>query len=162
MNVVRALPSIVKEFPGVVYHMVGIPSIEKEILATARQLNVEDHIKIHGMLDDFHKDQILSKSTIFIMLSNSLSNGDFEGFGIAILEANALGIPAIGSSKSGITDAISEGYTGFCIDPHDADALVIALKKILSSYVDFSKNAIEWAKKFEWDTIIPEYQKLLK
>lgn len=162
MNVVSALPSILKEFPGTVYHMVGIPSIAEEIMDTARQLNVVDHIKIHGILDDFQKNQILSKSTVFVMLSNTLSNGDFEGFGIAILEANALGLPAIGSLNSGITDAISEGYTGFCIDPKDEEALVISLKKIVTSYSEFSKNAIEWTKKFEWNTIIPEYQKLLK
>lgn len=162
MNVVRALPSIIKEFPGTMYHMVGIPSIAEEITAVAKQLDVANHIKIHGILDEFQKNQILSMSTVFVMLSNSLPNGDFEGFGIAILEANAMGIPAIGSTNSGITDAIAEGYTGFCIDPKDEQAFVTSLKKIVTSYTEFSKNAIEWTKKFEWDTIISEYQHLLK
>ena len=162
LNVVRALPTILKEFPGTVYHMVGIPSIAEEVLATARQLKVIDHIKIHGILDDIQKNQILLNSSIFVMLSNSLSNGDFEGFGIAILEANSFGIPAIGSLNSGITDAIYEGYSGYCIHPEDKDALVISLKKIVQSYSEFSKNAIEWSKKFHWDNIIPEYEKLLK
>lgn len=162
LNVVRALPAILKEFPDALYHMVGIPSISEEILATAKHLNVIDHIKIHGILDDFHKNQILLESSVFVMLSNLLSNGDFEGFGIAILEANALGIPAIGSLSSGIPDAIHEGSTGFCIQPEDAKAFVTSLKKIVQYYPVFSKNAIEWSKKFEWDNIILEYEKLLK
>ena len=40
------------------------------------------------------------KSDIFIMMSEMTESGDVEGFGIAIIEANSLGLPSIGTLGS--------------------------------------------------------------
>lgn len=46
-----------------------------------------------------------------------------EGFGNAVIEAAAAGVPAIGSRIYGITDAIIEGETGLLHSPADANDL---------------------------------------
>lgn len=50
-----------------------------------------------------------------------------EGFGMVILEAAAVGIPAIGTRIHGITDAIEEGRTGRLVPVGDVEALTEAL-----------------------------------
>ena len=55
-------------------------------------------------------------SDIFVMLSEETTTGDVEGFGIAVIEANALGIPTIGTMGSGLEDAISDKITGFLVN----------------------------------------------
>jgi len=50
-----------------------------------------------------------------------------EGFGMVILEAAAVGIPAIGTRIHGITDAIEEGRTGRLVSVGDVEALTEAL-----------------------------------
>lgn len=161
LNVVHALPELLKVFPNLVYHMVGIPTIKDKIIKVASDLGVSKHIKIYGVLQNEEINTILDKSSIFIMLSNHLSDGDFEGFGIAILEANAKGLPAIGSKNSGISDAIMHGYSGLCISPGNISELIDAIKRIHLNYNDFSKNAIEWSKNFEWDKVIVHYEEVL-
>jgi len=47
-----------------------------------------------------------------------------EGFGSTIIEAAAVGIPALGSRIYGITDAIEEGVTGFLHEPRDVNDIV--------------------------------------
>jgi glycosyltransferase involved in cell wall biosynthesis len=46
-----------------------------------------------------------------------------EGFGNAVIEAAAVGIPSIGSRICGLTDAISENETGLLFEAGDADEL---------------------------------------
>jgi len=50
-----------------------------------------------------------------------------EGFGIVILEAAAVGIPAIGTDIYGMRDAIADGQTGRLVPVRDVDALAIAI-----------------------------------
>ncbi len=67
---------------------------------------------------------------------NLLAAADFlclpsyrEGFGMAILEAAAVGIPAIGTRIYGITDAIDENRTGVLVEPGDITGLATALTR---------------------------------
>lgn len=50
-----------------------------------------------------------------------------EGFGTVIIEAAAVGLPAIGSRIYGVTDAIVEHETGLLFPPGEVDALVTAM-----------------------------------
>ena len=95
------------------------------------------------------------------MLSEETKNGDVEGFGIAILEANAFGIPAIGSKGCGIEDAIDDGETGYLVNVTDVNSILKAVTDINNSYSDFSKNSILWSKNFNWDKIVLQYLEIL-
>ena len=96
------------------------------------------------------------------MLSDVLDNGDFEGFGIAILEASSLGIPSIGSNNSGIIDAIKTGFSGELVNPKNKGEIVQALLKIMNNYDDYSRNAIKWSANFSWDTIGAKYIEIIE
>jgi len=54
-----------------------------------------------------------------------------EGFGTVIIEAAAVGIPAIGSRIYGITDAIVEGETGLLHTPGDAADLAAKMTALM-------------------------------
>src|SRR6202008_4276013 len=105
-NVTAALPGLIKKYPGIHYHIVGLKADEDAILKLAQELQVIDHITIHGKLNNDELKAAYKAADIFIMLSEQSASGDVEGFGIAILEANIMGVPAIGSKNSGIEDAI--------------------------------------------------------
>lgn len=53
-----------------------------------------------------------------------------EGFGSVIIEAAAVGIPAIGTRIYGVTDAIEEGVTGLLYQPGDVAGLVQAMSRL--------------------------------
>jgi glycosyltransferase involved in cell wall biosynthesis len=50
-----------------------------------------------------------------------------EGFGMVVIEAAAMGIPAIGSRVSGVSDAIIDGVTGLQFEVGNVQQLAEAL-----------------------------------
>jgi phosphatidylinositol alpha-1,6-mannosyltransferase len=160
-NVVRALPNIIKFFPQTKYYSIGLPVEKKELLNLIIREKVENHVNFHHGLNDDQVRKILKDAHVFIMLSEHLKNGDFEGFGIAILEAMALGLPAIGSQNSGIADAIKDKYSGRLVDPQNPAEITSALKEIINDYGQYSANAKSWAESFKWQHKIKEYQNLI-
>lgn len=161
-NVVEALPILKKLYPNIIYHVVGIPTNQKKLEDLAQQLSVSKHIEIHGRLSDEEKINLLQNSLIFVMLSEQTSEGDVEGFGIAILEANALGLPAIGSKNCGIEDAIVDGYSGRLVDPHQPKEVAEAVQDIINRYDEYTTQAHLHIKKFDWQIIGDTYLKALR
>ena len=117
-------------------------------------------IKVIGVASK--SDSLLLKaSDIFIMLSENTKTGDVEGFGIAILEANALGIPAIGAANCGIEDAISNFKSGILVSYDSCDEFSKSIQTIMENYDDYSKNALSWAESHKWNYIIKDYIELI-
>ncbi|WP_299334700.1 glycosyltransferase family 4 protein [uncultured Psychroserpens sp.] len=161
LNVIRHLSVLKTQFPELHYHCVGLPTNKEEFLKVAERLGVEDHVTFHGRVSEERLVNILSNTDIFIMLSSVTDTGDVEGFGIAIIEANAIGVPAIGSKGCGIEDAINNNTTGILIDPKDSDAFLKAIETITINYESFSKSAQQWAKDHDWSVLVNAYTKLI-
>lgn len=161
LNVIRHLPGLIAAFPEIHYHMVGIPTCENEFTIEAQKLGVEKHITFHGILSDEALKGCLEESTIFVMLSSETASGSIEGFGIAVLEANYLGIPAIGSKGCGIEDAVLEGKSGHLIAYQDTEAFIQAIKNIQEQEEAYRKEAIKWGDQHRWSKIIHEYLKYI-
>lgn len=160
-NVIKALPLLRKTFPEIMYHIVGVPTTSDSLLKLAISLEVSDAIEFHGVVSETIKTELLRKASIFVMLSENTPLGEVEGFGIAILEANAVGTPAIGAKGCGIEDAIDDGSSGILVDYDNANELVDGIKTILNAYDAFSENAVKWSEEFKWNKIIPKYIALI-
>jgi phosphatidyl-myo-inositol dimannoside synthase len=161
LNVARALPNILKIFPTAKYHIVGLPIEKDRLLELISSNKLNNHVIFHHGLSDRKVRDLLVGSDVFMMLSEHLENGDFEGFGIAIVEAMALGLPAIGSGNSGIADAISDGHSGRLVDPKNIDDITDALRDIVNDYGRYSANAIESAERSRWKHKVKEYRLLI-
>ena len=160
-NVIQALPQLVLRYPKLIYHCVGIPTNKQQLIQLADKLQVRDHIAFYGRVSHQEKERLLQQADIFMMLSERTKSGDVEGFGIAILEANQFGMPAIGSENSGIKDAIKEADSGLLVDPHDPEAVVQAVELILKDYKHYSYQATHWVQEFEWRNIVTRYKKII-
>ena len=161
-NVIKALPLLLKAYPNLIYHCVGIPTKRNQLMELAKSLNVADQVQFHGQLSEDKKLSLLQQSDIFMMLSEQTSTGDVEGFGIAILEANALGLPAIGSLNCGIEDAIKTKESGLLVDPHDTRQIVSAVQDIITNRNQYSQQAKAWSTHFTWDKIGAKYLEVLR
>ena len=56
-----------------------------------------------------------------------------EGFGLAAIEASALGIPVVGSLVTGLRDAVADGLSGVLVEGDNSTALAGALLTYLSN-----------------------------
>ena len=157
INVINHLPKLLSKFPNIHYHCLGLPTQKEEFLNRAKELGVEDHITFRGRVAHSQLVNYLNDADIFVMLSQMTKSGDVEGFGIAIIEANYLGIPAIGSVNCGIEDAIDTNNSGLLIDPKDGLALTQAIETILNERIRFQKGARQWAEQHQWRNVIKMY-----
>jgi len=82
-----------------------------------RQGDMSDSVDFLGPRNDDDLIDILSENQIFCMPFA------YEGFGIAILEAMAFGLPAIGSSNGAAGETITHGKNGYLLDPSDQSGL---------------------------------------
>lgn len=160
-HVVNMLPELLKTFPDLHYHCVGIDAEAAAVKALVQELKVSDYVTLHGVVEGQQLKSYLAQSNIFIMLSGLGLKGDVEGFGIAVLEANALGIPAIGAHGSGVEEAIKEGFSGGLIKLGDSEGLKAIISHILSEPDKYRKGAENWVKNHDWNRIVKQYTALL-
>ncbi len=161
LNMIEALPGLIKQNPEIHYHIVGLPSHQQAFEKEARALGVLNHITFHGKVSREALMAFYANTDIFIMLSDHTNSGDFEGFGIAVLEANCFGKPAIGSRESGIADAISHEKTGMLVNQKSPREVAAAISVILKQYDTFSEYALKWSVKHDWQQIGKMYITLI-
>jgi glycosyltransferase involved in cell wall biosynthesis len=71
-------------------------------------------------------DQLLDGADLFVLPSRS------EGQPMAVLEAMAHGLPVIAGAVGGIPELLDHGRCGLLIPPGEVDALVEALRRLLT------------------------------
>lgn len=88
-----------------------------------------------GELDDDELLEEYRKASVVVLVSRFQAGRApaGEGLGLAVLEAGALGVPAIGSSIGGTSDCIVDGTTGYLVPPGDVAALEERLRSLLEN-----------------------------
>lgn len=156
-NFIRVLPDLLKKFPGAMYTICGLPVEKSELMQQCKLLGVEHAVKFYDAPSNEEVKKLILENDIFVMLSENLENGDFEGFGIAIIEAMSLGLPSIGALNTGIEDAISASISGELVDASNNIEVCLAVEKIVANYSEYSQNAIAWANRFQWKDVVKLY-----
>lgn len=89
-----------------------------------------------------------------------------EGWGQVVIDANALGTPAIAYDVAGLRDSIRNEETGLLVKENgDVVALAGAIVKVLRNDglgKSLSKNALKWTKNFDWDKSAEEFLKIIE
>ena len=129
--VVRALPAIRERIPDIHYAIVGLPTLGDEIRRLAKDLGVADRVHLLGRVDQTRLVRLLNAADVFVMTSRHTRDGDFEGYGIAVIEAALCGRPSVVASGSGLSEAVDEGKTGLCVAPEDPAATANAIRMLL-------------------------------
>lgn len=107
-------------------------------------------------------DEILEAAYVaadLFVMPNIPVEGDMEGFGIVLLEANSSGVPAIASNLEGIKDVIEQGVNGYRVQPENADEFALKIDEVLIHELpELSKSSKKFVlEKFNWDYVISQY-----
>lgn len=128
--VIRALPGILRQVPNTVYWMAGLPQNQAVLSALADQLGVSHAIRFWGKVALEHLRALYNACDLFVMTSRQCADGDFEGFGIAVIEAALCGKPAVVSDNSGLAEAVKDNRTGLLVPQNDPVATAQAVIKL--------------------------------
>jgi colanic acid/amylovoran biosynthesis glycosyltransferase len=89
----------------------------------ASQLGIADSVIFHGALKQDVVVGFYEDAHIFLLPSVTAANGDTEGQGLVLQEAQAIGLPVIATLHNGFPDSIIDGVTGFLVPEKNAAAL---------------------------------------
>ena len=109
--------------PNVYLLFVGPQELSLSDLGIDTDTALKNRIKFTGYTDT--PERYMSVSKVLCIPSYR------EGFGTVVIEAAAMGIPAIGSNIYGLSDSIIHGETGLLVKPKHSVELAKALHKLV-------------------------------
>jgi phosphatidylinositol alpha-1,6-mannosyltransferase len=154
LRVLDALPALRERFPSLVWLVVGGGGMREKIERRAAELGLGDVVRLAGRVPDVRP--FYHACDVFVMPSTPHGSGGKagEGFGMAYVEAGACGKPAVASASGGGREIVSDGETGWVVDPDDSAALEAALAALLSDPArarTFGERARERVLRFDWE-----------
>lgn len=117
-----------------------------------RELQTCGDVRFLGKLNAV--EEVLSVADLFLMPSEK------ESFGLAALEAMACEVPVVSSNTGGIPELNAHGFSGFVSEVGNIEAMTKNALEILKddNLPQFKKQALEQAKKFDIQKILPQYE----
>ncbi|MCG5056862.1 MAG: glycosyltransferase [Limnoraphis sp. WC205] len=134
---IRAVAQVLKEYPNLIYRIVGDGGLRESLEQLIRELNVSENVKILGWMTQEEVRQLYTDSHLFILSSVTATDGDKEGQGLVLQEAEAMGLPVLSTIHNGIPDGVLDGKSGFLVPEKDVSALAEKLRFLL-------KNPEKW------------------
>lgn len=96
----------------------------EELKKMVKELAIEKIVTFHGFVPDERLPEFYNVNDVFILCTREQEGStQVEGFGLVFLEAQACGIPAIGTRTGGIPDAVKDKQGGWLIEQDNAQEL---------------------------------------
>ena len=120
------------------------------------ELNVSDNVSFAGEISDAELIRAYQQCDLFV-LPNREVDGDFEGFGMVLLEAQACGRPVLAGDSGGTAETMKRGETGLIVDCTSPEPLAEAVIDLLSNPTrleQMGEAARTWVlERFDWSAL---------
>ena len=95
----------------------------ENIHALARRLGLADAVRFIGFAPE--------PAVVFAALEVFVFPSHLEAFGLSLVEAMAMGLPAVACAAGGVLDIVEDGRTGLLVPPGDPASLALAIGRLL-------------------------------
>jgi colanic acid/amylovoran biosynthesis glycosyltransferase len=112
-----------KTIPSLEYYIIGEGTLRNEMTHYAQELGIADCCHFLGAQGEAEVKAYYQRCEVFMLPSVTASNGDMEGQGLVLQEAQASGLPVISSLHNGIPEGVLDGKSGFLVPEKDSAAL---------------------------------------
>jgi glycosyltransferase involved in cell wall biosynthesis len=120
----RALPALPED---VVLLVVGRGPTLPNLTSLAHRLRVEDRVRFCPNVSDEELPKFLRAADLFVFPSQNR----LEGFGLAVAEAMAAGLPVVIADMPGVREVIEPGVEGFLVEPLLVSDLASKIRTLL-------------------------------
>jgi phosphatidylinositol alpha-1,6-mannosyltransferase len=162
---IRAMSEIRKLVPNALYSIVGEGEERQSLEQLAGQCGVADHVQFLGNIGDAELLCCYQQCDLSI-LPNREINGDIEGFGMVLVEAQACGKPVIAGRSGGTAETMRGGTTGETVDCESPAPLAEAVARLLLNSPlrnEMGQAARRWVvDHFDWDKLATEARELFE
>jgi glycogen(starch) synthase len=147
-DLLAALPRLRRAHPGARLVVAGKGVQGAALVEQARKLRVRRAVDFVGHLPDRALVACLAAADVVVLPSR------YEPFGIAALEAAAVGAPLVASTAGGLAELVVDGVTGLSVEPGDVPGIVSAAGKVLADPGAAARRAraarARLATEFDW------------
>ncbi|MEM7253343.1 MAG: glycosyltransferase [Pseudomonadota bacterium] len=158
-RVIDAIPALRRQFPNLIYLVVGGPSAEgdwtERLHSQVEQLGLQEHVRFLGPIAPSELRMPLSAADLFVLSTRN------EGWANVILESMACGRPVIATDVGGNAEVVSNARLGTIVPFNDPDALQDAMAQGLETAWD-REEIIEYAKSNSWDTRVEQLDRAFR
>jgi phosphatidylinositol alpha-1,6-mannosyltransferase len=160
---IRALPAIRARCPDVLYAIIGEGWERPYLERLAADSGVADVVQFRGAPSDDELIACYQQCDLFV-LPNRQVGWDFEGFGIALIEAQACGKPVVTGVSGGTRETLDVSRTGELVACETPGAVATAVADLLDDSARRARMgaaARTWAvERFDWAVLTREAQEL--
>jgi len=132
--------------------VVGGGECEPEIREQIARDELHDAVQLRGRISESQKNHLLGEAHFLVHPSVR------EGWGLNVIEANAMGTPALVYPVSGLVDSTVAGVTGLIARRETPGSLADALEEVAGSaavYDALRQNAWKRSFEFQWNRVLP-------
>jgi colanic acid/amylovoran biosynthesis glycosyltransferase len=104
------------------YDVVGEGEERGKLETLTQELGLQDVVTFHGAMTGPALNSLLNAAHLFLLCSVDV-HGDQEGQGLALVEAQACGLPVIATRHGGLPESMIEGGSGWLVAERDVTAL---------------------------------------
>jgi len=124
---IRAVDRFVRRHPEtrLSYEIVGEGKLREDLEQLIRELGLQETVFLRGAKEQDAILGLLQKSDIFFAPSLS------EALPVALMEAQAAGLPVIATVVGSVEQIVKHGRSGFLVEPGDAEALADSLEELV-------------------------------
>lgn len=160
---IRALPRIAAAAPDVLYAIAGDGEERGRLEALAAEVGVADRVQFLGEVTDELLIKCYQQCDLFV-LPNRTDDGDFEGFGMVLLEAQACGKAVVAGASGGTAETMDVGRTGYvvpCDSPEPVADLLCELLLDRERRERMGTSAREWVlSRFDWPALVEQARQI--
>lgn len=142
--VLQALAQMPPDLRGALHYVVaGRGSHLATLKALATSLGLDDSVTWLGFVSDDDLPALYGCADLFVLCTREDPQArGVEGFGMVFLEAQAAGVPVIGTRAGGIPDAIEAGVGGWLIEQDDTATLRSHLELLARDVTPFRAQGL--------------------
>ena len=148
-HAIDAFSLVKKRIPNAELWVIGEGYLKEKLMKTA-----SEGVKFFGSISNEERRALTKKAALLINPSVR------EGFGLNVVEANALGVPCIAYDVPGLRDAVINNETGILVKSGDVKALAEQIVRVLKNddfRAQLSQNALIYSKSFDWDRVAEKF-----
>ncbi len=152
-HAILAFKNILQSFPESQMYVIG----DGYLLKKLKQMDVPN-VTFFGHIDDKKKYDLLSRSHLVLVPATR------EGWGLVVIESNAMGTPVIAYNVPGLVDSVQNNINGLLLEkntPEELANIAISLLKDKSRLLTLAQSSLIYAAKFNWDDTASEFEKIL-
>lgn len=159
---VRTIKLLKQKYPKIQLTMIGPDKMDgtrREVLRWIDQHNLLPNIRLEGGIPKHQVPTRLGEHDIF------LNTTRFESFGVAVMEAAAIGLPIVTTNVGELPLLWTHNHDALLVPQESPVEMAQAIERLITSpalAARLAQNARKKAEAYDWSVVLPQWEQIFQ